>query len=461
MAKGVKLLLVFFIAVIGLVVAPAVLAESGEASVPTAEKPRAVAAKEQVTAKQAVIQEKVQAIKEAVQTRVQDKKETLRTAAEERKENVLEKAQEKRENAREAAQEKREAIRTKVADSDSRKVEALGRARLKEIAELAPEEAKARLAKFKVVKADEDFKVRPIAAEKLQERKAAFEKLKGEESKIKTDYTERLARVKEAKEKLKDCGRDNETQSEECAKARTNAIERSKEAALKAVERIVTHLQKLKEKIESSENMPEDEVKAKAAKIGAVLAETEATKQKISAATTKKELNEAIRELKQLVKKIKRASEAHSQGLLSAEIHGVIKRSEVMEKKLDCALNGLDAKGANATDTAAVDAKIAEFSSKMAAAKEKLRTAKELLETEEETKIEEGKKLIREARDIVREAHKLLEAIRQDLRKLGAEPCKGEQEIVVDDKEEKATAQPPAVNETQATESPANASAAA
>lgn len=431
MAKGVELSLVFFMAIIGLVVAPAVLAESGETA-QAREKPQVAAvAKERAPEKQAAAQDKAQARKENVQTKVQDKIETLKVAVEERKDSVQEKAQERRENAREAAQEKREALRTRVAGSDSRKVEALGRARLKEVAELAPEEAKARLAKLKVVKADENFKVRPIAAAALEARKTSFAKLKEDEGKIKAEYKERLGKLKEAKERLRNCG--NETQSDECAKAKADAVGKAKEAALRAVDRIVNHLQKLREKLQSSENIPEAEAAERIAKIDTIISETNEIKQKIAAATTKKELNDALRELKDLVKKVKRASEAHSQGLLRAEINGVIHRAEVTEKKLDCALSGLEANG---TDTSAVDPKLAEFSSKMGNAREKLSAAKELLGSDDETKIAEGKTLVREARDLVQEVHRLLEEIRKDIRELGGKPCEEEQEIAVEQEEE-------------------------
>ena len=112
----------------------------------------------------------------------------------------------------------------------------------------------------------------------------------------------------------------------------------------------------------------------------------------------------------------------------------MIRRAEVSEKKLDCALAGLEANG---TDTSAVDAKIAEFSSKMGTAREKLRQAKELFDSEDEAKTEEGKKLVREAKDLVQEAHRMLEDIRKDVRELGGKPCEGQQELVIEEEEQK------------------------
>ncbi|MBI2550121.1 hypothetical protein HYV83_02975 [Candidatus Woesearchaeota archaeon] len=428
MEKGVRLaslvpFLVIAAAIAVLLIAPAALAQEKRETL-----------KELAQEKRAVVQEKTleirEAVKEKVAEKVGEKKENVREAAQEKREASKERVQEKREHSREVLKDKRETLRTKVADANAGKVKALDRARLKEIADLNPEQAKERLAKLKVVKADENFKVRPIAEAAKEARKKAFERLKEDEKTLKEGYKERLDSLKEAKERLRNCG--NETQSDDCAKARTGAVERAKEAALKAVDRLVTHLQKLKEKLQSSENIPEAEAAERIAKIDALLSEVDAIKQKISAATTKEEINAAVKELKDAVKKVKRASEAHSQGLLRAEINGVIHRAEVAEKKLDCALDSLEANG---TDTSAIDAKIAEFSSKMGAAREKLNAAKELLGSDNETKIAEGKTLVREARDLVQEAHRLLEDIRKDIRELGGKPCEEEQEITVEENE--------------------------
>ncbi len=425
MEKGAQLarfvpFLMIVAVIAALLIAPAALAQEKRETL-----------KELAQEKRAVVQEKAQELREAVKERAGEKRENVRAAAQERRETTKERVQEKREHSREVMKDKRETLRTKVADAHADKVKALDRARLNEIADLSTEQARARLAKLKVVKADENFKVRPIAAAALEARKTSFAKLKEDDGKIKVEYKERLDKLKEAKERLRTCG--NETQSDDCAKAKTDAVERAKESALKAVDRLVTHLQKLKDRIESSENMPEEEAAAKIARIDALLSEIDAIKQKISAATTKEEINAAVKELKNAVKKIKRASEAHSQGLLRAEINGVIHRAEVSEKKLDCALSGLEANG---TDTSAVDANLAEFSSKMGAAREKLNTAKELLASEDDTKIAEGKNLIREARDLVQEAHGLLEEIRKGIRELGGKPCQEEQEIAVEEEEE-------------------------
>lgn len=384
------------------------------------------------------VKEKAVGRAQAAKEKLQGKKETAQEKVAERRENLGE----KRAAAMENAKEKRDELKARVAAHDVQKVSALDRERLKEIAKLPPDQAKARLARLKIIKADENFKTRPVAEEKLRERKAAFERLKGQESTLKEEYEERLEQLKEKKEALKGCGNES---SDDCNRKRGEAIEKAREAALKTADRLVAHLSKLKEKIQGSENMPDDEVAAKTAKIDAAIAEIETIKQKITAAATKEEFNAAVRELKQVAKKAKRASEMHSQGLLRAEINGVIHRAEVSEKKLDCALTGLEAQG---IDTASVDARIAEFSSTLGSAREKLKQAKGLLESEDDAQIAEGKALVREAKELVQQGHRLLEEIRKEIRGLGGKPCEEKQDLVVEEEEDAAPAAPESTGAT-------------
>ncbi len=417
MKRGRQVLLVLiFLTITAFIVAQAALAEKDGSAAPGKVL---VNAQDKLESAKKLASEKVQAAKEKVQGR----KEAAREKAGEK----LELVQDKRETAHEKASEKREVLKARVAAHDAQKVSALDRERLNELSKLSPDQAKAKLATLKVVKADESFKARPIAVEKLRERKKAFETLKSQEGTLKDESKEHLKQLMEKKDALRRCG--NET-SNDCSKKRGEAIEKAKEAALKIADRLIAHLSKLKEKIMSSENMPDEESAAKSSKIDAAIAEIGAIKQKITSASTKEEFNDAAREIKQLAVKAKRLSERHSQGLLRAEIIGVIHRAEVSEKKLDCALSGLEG-----TDTSSADAMIAEFSSTMGSAREKLKQAKELLESDDEAKISDGKSLIREARDIVKRAHGMLEQIRKEIHAIGGKPCQEQQELVIGEEE--------------------------
>ncbi|MBI2144348.1 hypothetical protein HYU17_04335 [Candidatus Woesearchaeota archaeon] len=440
--------IIAILVVVSLIVAPAALAQAGQQEQQkksaATDKLREKAQDRLEAAKNVISEEK-----ENLQERLQERKGAAKEKVQEKREAVQGKAMERAENVQERLKEKRELLKAKVmggaVGEEGNKVSALSRVRLKELEQLTPVQAKARLAGIKIIKAKEDFKIRPLGEEKLIVRKAAFEKLKEDDGRLRTEFKAKVELFSEAKKKLEKCG--NESESDDCKKTREDAIAKAKEAALKAVDRIVTHLNKLKEKIAGSENIPEDEAAEITAKIDALTSEVEATRQKITAATTKKGLNDAVKELREAVRKVKRGSEAHSQSLLKAEINGVIHRSEIAEKSLDCSLNSLEAAG---SDTAAVDAKLEDFSSKIGSAREKLKQAKEHLSSDDDAKIAEGKSLVREARGIVQEAHKMLQGIRKDVNSLGGQPCREEEQELVIETETQPTA-PPAIPEASAT----------
>ena len=295
----------------------------------------------------------------------------------------------------------------------------------------------------KMVKADENFKVRPLAEDKIKQMEDRFERLKENETKIEDDFKEKQGRFNETLLRLQACNAaanattnatinatTNATAAKECPKIRSEAVARSKEAALKQIDLILNHLERLKQKLESSQNLPQDELNERIAKIDALIIEVNKIKAKIQAATTKSQINAALKELKQEVAKIKRASDTHSQGLFRAEIWGVLQRTEVIQKKLDCALSGLKANG---TDTTALDQKLAQLNTTITQAKEKLKTAKDLLGSGNSTQIEQAKTLIREARGLVQQAHDMLQDIRKMIHDLGGKPCQEKQEIEVDE----------------------------
>ncbi len=286
----------------------------------------------------------------------------------------------------------------------------------------------------RMIKADENFKVRPLTQDMIQRMRDRFEELKENDTRITEDYKGKLSRFNEILPQLRRCNLNatnltaNETR--ECPKIRTESIERSKQAALKAVDRILNHLEKLKEKLKSSENLPEDELTDRVAKIDALIAEVQEIQQEIEAADTKREINAALKDLKKLLAKVKHGSEHHSQGLLRSEIWGVLQRLEVTQKKLDCALAGFKA---NSTNTTALDEKLAQLNATMTQAKNKLNTAKGLLGSGNETQVAEGKALVREARGLVQQAHTMLQDIRKMIHDLGGRPCQEKQEIEIEE----------------------------
>ncbi|MAG15456.1 hypothetical protein CMO88_00170 [Candidatus Woesearchaeota archaeon] len=315
--------------------------------------------------------------------------------------------------------------------TDFEKVAKLDRHRIKEFTDLAPEEAEARLKKIRVVKANEDFKFRPLTLEKVKTVAKSHKRLKEVEVKLREKHTERIDKLKAVKERVKTCKENSN--AENCEKVNEEALDRAKEAALNIIERLVNHIDKIKDKLEGSQDLTEADVAEKISRLDSLLGEVDEIKISIEAATTKRELNDAVKDLRAIVNKIKVKSKAYSQGIIRAHTIGIIHRSEIAEKKLDCSLSALEDEGLDIDD---VDAQVDEFSELIHSARDNIKEAKNVFDKESDEAVEESKLLISSARDSVKEAQSKLVDIRKTIVDLGGTICTEAQDIVIEDDEE-------------------------
>ncbi len=310
------------------------------------------------------------------------------------------------------------------------KISKLGRARMNELANLTPKEIEARLNKTRLVEADESFRFRPLTLEQTKRSEKAYEQLKENEEKLKEMYEERLQKANETMERVVECRKN--PSDEACSNIAEKAINASKDAALKAAERITTYLEKLKERVNGSQDLTEEEAASRIAKIDAIISKVESISAEIAAATTKEELNAAVKRLKEALKAIKSEGEYDIHRITLARANGIIKRMEVIEKKADCSLSSLEETG---TDTGSIDARLDEYASLIAKAKEKIGEAKDAFNPDDKAAIEKSRALAKEARDSVQAAQEKLNEIRKGIRDLGGEICTQKQEIEIEDGE--------------------------
>ncbi len=305
----------------------------------------------------------------------------------------------------------------------------LDRSRIKELSNLSTGEIEAKLKKVSIIKADEGFKFRPLSLEKIRTVANSYEQLKENEEKLRERYEERKAKLDEVKLRAEKC----REAGEDCGEVTKEAVNQSREAALAAADRMITYLQKLRDRIEGSEDISPSDAEARLAAINALIEKVEGIKTAIGAAQTKEEMNSAVRELKEAIKEVKKKSESNVNGLLKAQITGIIKRSEIEEKKLDCSLAAMENEN---IDTNSIDAMVEEFSALIAQARSRIDESKALLESGNETQISQGKALVSEARDSVKEAQQKLVEIKKQVTSLGGSICTGEQEIAVEEEPE-------------------------
>ncbi len=310
------------------------------------------------------------------------------------------------------------------------KISKLDRSRIKEFAQLNKSEIESRLNKTRFVEANEGFRFRPLTLEQAKRSERAYEQLKENEEKLKEKYEERLQKANETMERVRECKKNPD--DEVCANVTEKAINAFREAALNAADRVINYLEKVKERLNSSQDLTEDEAAKITANIDALIGKVESIKTRIAAATTKEELNAAVKQLKEELKAIKSEGEDSTQRIILAGTNGIIQRSEIIEKKADCSLSSLEGNG---TDTSSIDAKLEEYSLLITTARQKVQEAKDAFNPDDKAAIEKSRALTKEARDAVQEAQERLNGIRKDIRGLGGKTCTKKQEIAIEEDE--------------------------
>jgi len=291
--------------------------------------------------------------------------------------------------------------------------------------------------KLKPIDMKKLFKKRVIAKEKIAFAKEKFEKAKGNYLRLNNKYKEKKGLYQDARDRLKGCkDSDNETCEEIEAEIQANA----QEFVINGGNMAIEHLEKIKQKVEASEDMDEDVVLDIIAKLDETIANIQDAIAKAEAAETKTELQEAAREIGAVLKRTRNKERAYAASLVNAKVWNVIKRSEHLEKKLDTTLDRMAEKNITVED---IETKVDAFSDKITSAKDKYEDAKEILtEVREMNKedvdkeevhalVENARGLLKEAHEELKEAHKMLVDIVKDIKQAGGKLVEAEEEYEV------------------------------
>ncbi|MBI2102023.1 hypothetical protein HYT53_05430 [Candidatus Woesearchaeota archaeon] len=307
----------------------------------------------------------------------------------------------------------------------------LGRARLKSVTDKDKERLKVELKALKIVKVKnaEDLDRRDISEARLKQVKDKFEKAKEEFDDAKDELKDAREALKEAKE-----NRDENA-----------TIEHAKDYLLHTADALMSHLEKLKAKVQESENI-DAELEAKmVAEIDAQIAEINSIKADVEAATTKEQIKEAAKKLRTKWNRLKQIIKLHTERIVSARVEGIVNRGVVLEKKLDHILEGLDEKNI----TVNVSAEVSAFSDKIALAKDKYKQVQVKLAavidlkagnaTSEEIRktADEANTLLKDAREAIKDAHDILKDIVKKIKEADAEADLSEEvEVEVEEEDE-------------------------
>src|SRR3989344_691933 len=328
-----------------------------------------------------------------------------------------------------------------LSKEDLKKLAYLNRARLKELAGLEPAKLKEKLANFKLVKIKEInlAKKRIIAESKLKQWNKDFENAKDKFIKEEKLYNEKKQEFLAVKEKLKACeGQD----TEECKKLNEDALAKGKVFLTNAANLAIEHLNKIKLKVQSSENIDETEAAEIVAKLDAKISELESAKEKVAAAATKEELQEAAKIINSIWKSVKYNAMAYAARVVHARVGEIVKRSEKLEGKLQCAVDSMENQGVSIDE---VNSLIDDFSAKVESARTKFKDAEDLLKQAREIKlttdpsaeradkikslVDQATSLINQAQKDLKDAHELLKKIVKMVKASGVEikDCKSDE----------------------------------
>jgi len=330
----------------------------------------------------------------------------------------------------------------------------LPRAEQKKIIENGVEDA---LKKYRLEKVNKEnmYKARMVAQEKIKQWEGQYQQARDRLQKANNAHKEKVNKWNQAKLRLREACKDD-SESEECQDLTEEAIEKAKEFLHNTVDRIIAHLEQIQSKVEASESISEERVEEILEDIEEKISKLEDLKDEIDAATTKEEIKEIAKKLDRIWKTAKHRAVAYAAHIMNTRVDVIIKKSEILEQKLDCALAELEEAG---EETDEISDNIDEFSELVASAKEKWADAKDLykeireLKSDEDRDLEkirelsaEMKELVKDAHEDLREAHKLLVGIYRDIRATGVEiaDCRDddladdEEYVVVDEEEEES-----------------------
>ncbi|MDA1196975.1 MAG: hypothetical protein O2779_03365 [Nanoarchaeota archaeon] len=285
-------------------------------------------------------------------------------------------------------------------------------------------EARKKLARLNVRKAEDLYKKRVVASDKEAAAKKRYEAARERHADLRGETDDRGNAFKDVKARLKECGDD-------CAEAQADALARGKEYVAKAGERVLSQLEKVRSKIESNEHIDAERADEIIAKLDAATAKVKLALGDSEAATTKEELKSAAKTIAGVWKRVNHVVEEGVARVVTGEVGEIVVRSRQLEVKLEKLLVSIEERG---IEVANLDALTDKFGIHIAEARELHEHAVSLLEdvaltrsqkkvlTPEEREqltetIKKSKGLLKDAQEKLKEAHGMMVEIAKDIHK--------------------------------------------
>lgn len=297
------------------------------------------------------------------------------------------------------------------------------RAQQKNILEMGAENAIQALNRYKLNPVNKSmlYQKRIVAEEKIKEAARNFGQAVKRYAQYNSVYNNKRTGFQQVKEQLKECVDD---ESEECEQLRNRAQEYAKEYLVNGANMVIEHLNKIKNQIEGSEEIEQEDADEMIENLNNAIVELENAIAQVEAAQTKEEVKKAADIINQAWRRIKHRERLYSARLVNAKVWNILRKSENLEDRLENVLEDMEEQG---IEIANITEKVDLFSEYVLGAKNKYANATDLLEEARESAensselVEQAKELLREAHQALKDAHRMLIEIVQDIKEAGGE----------------------------------------
>jgi hypothetical protein len=219
------------------------------------------------------------------------------------------------------------------------------------------------------------------------------------------------SRLNQTRERYNECKAD---ESAECEQVRKETKTNARRMLVNSADRIIATLEKLRERIQLSERLTEEEAQERVAQIDAKIAEIGEAKSSIEELdenSDPEEIRSAAQQINNAWQNSKRVAKLNAARVVNAKVGGVIAKSDRLSERLALAVEKLEEQG---TDTSGMEDLLEEFNSEIESAKahydlgiEKFNEARST-EGDVDEIMKEATSHMQEAHKDLREAHAVL-----------------------------------------------------
>ncbi len=262
-----------------------------------------------------------------------------------------------------------------------------------------------------MLKVKEEFNENSLIKRKIPD----IEKLTTEYLLAKQDYINAKKKYIDARKSFRNNKKKLQTCTEQCNELQKEIKKNAKDFLLHTADQIDAALRKSKAKVESNENLKQEEADSLVAKLNTSIDNIQNLRYEIEASITKEEVQNANNKMIEEWNKARPLIKISTGRIVNSRIAEFIARAQFLEERLNKILSNLELKG---KDVSEIDDKIKEFSQKIFEAKTLYAETKLIYaEKKDDVSLKEANNKIISANNKIKEAHRILTQILKDLKK--------------------------------------------